>query len=296
MNLAHSSYVRINVNKEIGVDMSTIITQTDVSQYLAQIRSYPDLTKEEEFNLADRYIQNNDLRAAEKLVVHNLKNIIPIANMFRFYKLPVIDLIQEGSIGLMKEVKRFNPMNGVRLMTFAGYWIKAEMYQYIINNVQVMKVATTKAQEKLFFNLKSMKSNNLPVTEEEAKRIASALNVSIDDVVEMDVRLSYKEQSIGIQILDDENEEYFDIPDYDSNPELIVSDSEYDQFVGKSVHQLLSSFSEREQFVIKKRLIDEDKMTLKEIAKELGVSFQRVDEIYRTCLKKLRTQLSHLQA
>jgi RNA polymerase sigma-32 factor len=274
--------------------MSSITIQSENNQYIAHIKSFPDLSKDEEYSLANRYITNNDLFAAEKLVIHNLKNIITIASLFKGYNLPLIDLIQEGSIGLMKAVRKFNPMQGVRLMTFAGYYVKAELYDYILNNVHIMKIATTKSQQKLFFNLKSLKKSNLPITIEDANKIAAQLNVKVEDVIEMDIRLSAKIEST-YQLYDNE-ETVVEVPDFDSNPESIAITEDNELNILNKVHGALDKFNERERFVIQKRLIDEDKMTLKEIAIELGVSHQRVDEIFRTVVKKLRSQLSHLVA
>jgi RNA polymerase sigma-32 factor len=274
--------------------MSSIVIRAESNQYITHIKSFPDLSKDEEYSLANRYIANNDLFAAEKLVIHNLKNIIPIASLFKGYNLPLIDLIQEGSIGLMKAVKKFNPIHGVRLMTFASYYIKAELCDYILNNVHIMKIATTKPQQKLFFNLKSLKKSNLPITIEDANKIADQLNVKVEDVIEMDVRLSTKIESMH-QSIDDE-ETVVDVPDFDSNPESIMMEEDHELNILNNVHDALDKFNDRERFVIQKRLIDEEKMTLKEIAAELGVSHQRVDEIYRTTVKKLRSQLSHLVA
>jgi RNA polymerase sigma-32 factor len=274
--------------------MSSIVIRAESNQYITHIKSFPDLSKDEEYSLANRYIANNDLFAAEKLVIHNLKNIIPIASLFKGYNLPLIDLIQEGSIGLMKAVKKFNPIHGVRLMTFASYYIKAELCDYILNNVHIMKIATTKPQQKLFFNLKSLKKNNLPITIEDANKIADQLNVKVEDVIEMDVRLSTKIESMHQSIDDEETE--VDVPDFDSNPESVVMVEDHELNILRNVRDALDKFNDRERFVIQKRLIDEEKMTLKEIAAELGVSHQRVDEIYRTAVKKLRSQLSHLVA
>jgi RNA polymerase sigma-32 factor len=267
----------------------------DFNAYLRAIRAMPKLTAEEELELARRYLHHQDLLAAEQLVLCNLRYVVPIARSYRGYGLPEADLIQEGSIGLMKAVKRFDLSAGVRLMTFASHWIKAEMNEYILRNWHSVKIATTKAQRKLFFKLRSHKEGLEPLTYAQATKIAHELDVKTDEVLAMDMRLSASE--VPVAVPSDSSEEdnpMLTLMDDRYIPEMMVLAEEQEQMIYKTVHRAVEQLNVREQKIIEARLLREEKATLAELAEELGISIERVRQIEASAMKKLRSSLSLL--
>jgi RNA polymerase sigma-32 factor len=269
----------------------------DFNAYLRTIRAMPKLSAEEELELARRYLHHQDLLAAEQLVLCNLRYVIPIARSYRGYGLPEADLIQEGSIGLMKAVKRFDISAGVRLMTFASHWIKAEMNEYVLRNWHSVKIATTKAQRKLFFKLRSHKEGLEPLTYAQATKIAHELDVKTDEVLAMDMRLSASEVPVAVPSDNSEDEmPMLTLMDDRYVPETIVLAEEQEQIVYQTVHRAVEQLNEREQKIIEARLLREEKATLAELAEELGISIERVRQIEASAMKKLRSSLSLLAA
>jgi RNA polymerase sigma-32 factor len=256
------------------------------------IRSIPSLTADEEYELAIRLKRNNDLEAAKKLILSHLKLVMKIARSYSGYNLPHADLVQEGNIGLMKAVKRFDPDRGVRLVSFAIYWIKAEIQEYVVRNWRLVKTATTKAQRKLFFNLRSLKKTLKPLKSDEIKAIALELNVKEDEVREMEFRLSGQE--ISIDYSDDESEDdYYRPISYLQDSALEQSDQiEKDETESNGTESLktaLSKLDERSKAIVQSRWLTEDKSaTLHELALRYNVSAERVRQIEQNALKKIK--------
>ncbi len=258
-----------------------------------EVQKYPPiLTPEEEYNLAIELYENGSLSAAKKLVMSHMRFVAFIAHGYKGYGLEQADLIQEGTIGLMKAVKRFNPHKKVRLSSFAVYWIRAEIHEYIFKNWKIVKVATTKAQRKLFFKLKQAKSNIFQsLTNEQAKVIATDLGVKEKDVIEMESRLQLND--VAFEVSDDENayspEHY--VADPGKNPEqLVISDkSQEDQH--KKLYQALSSLDQRSIEILQSRYLKEKKETLHTLADKYGVSAERVRQLENKAIKKLKERL-----
>jgi RNA polymerase sigma-32 factor len=269
----------------------------DLNGYLRLIRSLPLLSAEEEIALARRYHEHQDLRAAEQLVLFNLRHVIPIVRSYKGYGLPEADLLQEGSIGLMKAVKRFDVGAGVRLMTFASHWIRAEINEYILKNWRMVKIATTKAQRKLFFKLRSHKSSLEAINHTQALRIANELGVKPEEVLAMDARLSLPDVSVATpQENEDDDQPILTLSDDRYIPETMAIEAETERLTQQRVQDALSTLNEREQAIIEARLLREDKMTLAELAETFGISLERVRQIETAALKKLKNHLSVLIA
>jgi RNA polymerase sigma-32 factor len=256
------------------------------------IKAFPLLTPEEEYDYATRLKNNNDLEAAQMLIVSHLRLVVSIARGYMGYGLPQADLIQEGNIGLMKAVKRFDPDRGVRLVSFAMHWIKAEMNEFIVRNWRLVKTATTKAQRKLFFNLRSMKTGMGTLQPDEINNIAKTLNVKPEDVMEMEYRLNGHEISLDAHIDDDGDESFSPIAYLEDEslqpPEhLEMKQSETAQSVGLS--RALESLDERSRRVLEARwLTESETSTLHDLAAEFGVSAERIRQIEQKAMQKIK--------
>jgi RNA polymerase sigma-32 factor len=256
------------------------------------IKSFPMLSAEEEYDLGTRLKNNNDLEAAQKLIVSHLRLVVSIARGYLGYGLPQSDLIQEGNIGLMKAVKRFDPERGVRLVSFAMHWIKAEMNEYIVRNWRLVKTATTKAQRKLFFNLRSMKKSAGTLQPDEVNSIAAKLNVKPEDVMEMEYRLNGHEISLDAHIDDDGDESYSPIAYLqDESPQpaehLEMKQADTAQSVG--LNKALESLDERSRRVLEARWLTENATsTLHDLAAEFGVSAERIRQIEQKAMQKIK--------
>ena len=262
-------------------------------RYMQSIRAIPSLTAEEELALGMRLKTSNDLEAAKTLILSHLKLVAKVAKGYSGYGLPQSDLVQEGNIGLMKAVKRFDPERGVRLVSFAIYWIKAEIQEYIVKNWRLVKTATTKAQRKLFFNLRSMKKTLKPLKSDEINSIAKELNVKPEDVREMEYRFNGNEISLDYGSEESEEDVYRPIAYLkDETPEPSEK-MEIDQSEGNSLSSLnkaLSSLDERSRLILEERwLKDKDASTLNELADKLGVSAERIRQIEQAAMKKIKT-------
>ncbi|MCX7189544.1 MAG: hypothetical protein RLZZ541_1307 [Pseudomonadota bacterium] len=276
-----------------------VLTATDsLEQYSRAIKAYPILTAEEEYALAVKFRKENDLEAARQLIVSHLRLVASIARGFNGYGLPQSDLIQEGNIGLMKAVKRFDPERGVRLVSFAMHWIKAEIHEYIVRNWRMVKIATTKAQRKLFFNLRSMKTSLNSLQPSEVEHIAKTLNVKPEDVLEMEARLSGHEISLEANIDDDADEHYSPIAylqDERLEPleAIQAKQAEFSETTGLSL--ALQSLDDRSRRVVESRwLQDEGGKTLHELADEFGVSAERIRQIEQKAMQKMKAlMLAH---
>jgi RNA polymerase sigma-32 factor len=266
--------------------------------YIQAANRVPMLTEAEEMDLARRFHDHEDLEAARKLVLSHLRLVIAVARGYLGYGLPHADLIQEGNIGLMKAVKRFDPDRGVRLVSFAMHWIKAEIHEYVVKNWRLVKIATTKAQRKLFFNLRSMKQDMGTLGPEEVQSVAARLGVKPEEVVEMETRLSGGDVALDPQVEDGE-ERYAPIAwlaaDESSEPTARIAQREYDTLQSEGLQTALAGLDERSRTIVQRRWLveeGEDAATLHELAAEFGVSAERVRQIEAKALQKMKALLT----
>jgi RNA polymerase sigma-32 factor len=264
----------------------------DIESYLASVHSIPILTREQEQELAIKLYENNDLDAARQLVIHHLRFVVHIARSYQGYGLPLADIIQEGNVGLMKAVNKFDPHKGVKVVSFAVHWIKAEIHEYILRNWRQVKIATTKAQRKLFFNLRSKKKDLEWLTKDEAEKIAADLNVEVKDVLHMENRLSSTDASFDSPISSDSDEEVMSpsqfLEDKRFSPEDLVANSEAEDMNHAALFEALESLDERSKDILLRRYLAEDKATLHDLADEYKVSAERIRQIESGALKKLK--------
>jgi RNA polymerase sigma-32 factor len=264
--------------------------------YVERVSSIPVLSREEELELAKRFHEHQDLDAARLLVLSHLRFVVHVARGYMGYGLPVADLIQEGNVGLMKAVKRFDPDMGVRLVSFAIHWIRAEIHEYVIRNWRLVRVATTKAQRKLFFNLRRMKKNLAWLSDEETRAVAGELGVEPREVREMEQRLAARDLSFDPAPDADEEEGvgspslYLPSPDLD--PAANVEKEEWEGAVSDSLAAAIGKLDERSRAVIKARWLAEDKRTLQDLADEFGVSAERIRQIEATAIGRLRAEMA----
>jgi len=279
------------MNNALTIPLSPSLDSFDL--YQQQVQAIPLLTEQEEMKLAKKLHDENDLNAARQLIMSHLRLVIKIARSYSGYGLNQADLVQEGNIGLMKAVKRFDPSRGVRLVSFAMYWIKAEIQEFVVRNWRLVKTATTKAQRKLFFNLRSMKKTLQPLKQEEIKDIAKELNVKESDVKEMEYRFNGNEIALDYQDEDNEDEVFRPISylqDENADPvkQLISKESESNNL--SALSNAIKSIDERSRYVLESRWLSEEKSkTLHELADELGVSAERIRQIEQNALKKLKS-------
>jgi len=262
--------------------------------YVNTVTQIPVLDRETEQELALRLREGNDLDAARQLVVSHLRFVVHIARGYNGYGLPFSDLIQEGNVGLMKAVKRFDPTVGVRLVSYAVHWIRAEIHEYVLRNWRVVKVATTKAQRKLFFNLRKAKKNLSWLNDGETKAVADDLGVSVTEVTEMEKRLSSRDLSFDPVPGNDEDGDYGPaayLPADDQTPEQIVADHQYKDQSEARLSAGLEILDERSRDIIKRRWLSESKTTLTTLADEYGVSAERIRQVEATALKKLKQHI-----
>jgi len=262
--------------------------------YIHTVNRFPILSAEEERSLAQRFRQEGDLEAARGLVLSHLRLVVAIARGYLGYGLPHADLIQEGNIGLMKAVKRFDPDRGVRLVSFAIHWIKAEMHEHVLRNWRLVKVATTKAQRKLFFNLRSMKKGLAPLTSDDVSRVAKELRVKPEEVVEMETRLSGQE--IAFEADQDDESAYAPVnylaADHDAEPLRVLEAKEWEQSRASGLANALNSLDPRSRRIVEARwLREDDAATLHELAAEFKVSAERIRQIEAKALEKMRKAL-----
>ena len=260
--------------------------------YFDAVSRIPVLSREDETALATRFRSENDLDAARQLVLSHLRFVVHIARGYSGYGLPIGDIVQEGNVGLMKAVKRFDPAVGVRLVSFAVHWIRAEIHEYVLRNWRLVKVATTKAQRKLFFNLRKYKRSLGWLTAEETQAVARDLGVSTDEVTEMERRLASRDLSYDpAPDADDEEESYSPsayLPAPDADPAIAVERAEWDDDVTDRVARAMTQLDARSQAVLRARWTGESKATLHELAEEYGVSAERIRQIEANAIKKLR--------
>ena len=262
-----------------------------LDSYLQAVNAVPVLSKEEEQELARRLVDHGDLDAARALVVSQLRFVVHIARGYAGYGLPLGDLIQEGNVGLMKAVKRFDPDVGVRLVSFAVHWIRAEIHEFVIRNWKLVKVATTKAQRKLFFNLRKAKKHLGWLSDAETKAVAKDLGVSEREVTEMEQRLYSSDVTFDPAPGDDEEKPYAPamyLPHPDSDPAAELEADDWESQATERMLQSLEALDERSRDIVESRWLTENKATLHELADKYGVSAERIRQIENNAIKKLR--------
>jgi len=263
--------------------------------YIDRVSQIPVLTKEDEVALAIRFRSEADLDAARQLVLSHLRFVVHIARGYLGYGLPMGDLVQEGNVGLMKAVKRFDPGVGVRLVSFAVHWIRAEIHEYVLRNWRLVKVATTKSQRKLFFNLRRMKKNMAWLSEEETQAVARDLGVEVSDVREMEQRLSARDMSFDPTPESDEEESYSPamyLPASNADPAIEVEREEWEEDSSDRLSIALEKLDERSRSILKRRWMTDNKATLHELADEYGISAERVRQVETNAISKLKGMMA----
>ena len=268
-----------------------------LDQYIQSVNRIPLLTEKEESDLARSLRDEGDVEAARKLVLSHLRVVVAIARGYLGYGLPHSDLIQEGNVGLMKAVKRFDPDRGVRLVSFAIHWIKAEIHEYIVKNWRLVKIATTKAQRKLFFNLRSMRRSSSTLQGDEVLAMAEHLGVKPEEVREMETRLSGAD--VALEAGPDDDEERFApiayLADPHAEPSEVIAQRQYAHLQDEGLHTALAKLDDRSRTIVQRRwLADGEAATLHELAAEYGVSAERIRQIEAKAMQKMRSQLAEL--
>lgn len=260
--------------------------------YVDRVSQIPVLSKDEEVALANRFRQEGDLEAARELVLSHLRFVVHIARGYLGYGLPMGDLVQEGNVGLMKAVKRFDPGVGVRLVSFAVHWIRAEIHEYVLRNWRLVKVATTKSQRKLFFNLRRMKKTLTWLSEEETQAVARELGVEARDVREMEQRLSARDMPFDPTPEGDEEEAPYSpamyLPAVNADPATEVEREEWEEDSSDRLSVALEKLDERSRTILKRRWMTDDKATLHELAAQYGISAERVRQVETNAINKLK--------
>ena len=270
----------------------------NIDAYISTVNRLPMLSAEEESTLARKLRDEGDLAAAQKLVMSHLRLVVSIARGYLGYGLPHADLIQEGNVGLMKAVKRFDPEQGVRLVSYAMHWIKAEIHEYILRNWRMVKLATTKAQRKLFFNLRSHKTGLDTMTPEQVDELASSLNVKREDVIEMETRLSGRDIALDAPSEEDDDAKFAPISYLSaehSEPLKMLEAKQYDRLQSEGLEQALTKLDARSRRIVEARWLANDDgsgATLHELAEEFGVSAERIRQIEAAAMKKMKVALS----
>jgi RNA polymerase sigma-32 factor len=267
-----------------------LLRNQNTDSYESSIKSIPFLTPERETELAKNLQEKNCLASAEELIFSHLRFVSHVARGYGGYGLEKSDLIQEGNIGLMKAVKRFNPDIGVRLVSFAVHWIKAEIHEFVLRNFRTVRIATTKAHKKLFYNLRKKKKGTNWLTNDEAKYIAEELNVAKKDVFEMESRLSGKDPSLNIADESDDQDSFTPalfIEDNQSNFSLQIEEENTTSHNNQNLKIALGQLKDRDRDIVQSRWLDEDKKTLSELANKYGISAERVRQVENNAIKNL---------
>ncbi|HBR91257.1 MAG TPA: RNA polymerase sigma factor RpoH [Acinetobacter nosocomialis] len=268
----------------------------NLGAYISTVNQIPILTAEQEKELAERYYYDQDLDAAKMLVMSHLRFVVHIARSYAGYGLPQGDLIQEGNLGLMKAVKRFDPNMGVRLVSFAVHWIKAEIHEYVIRNWRIVKIATTKAQRKLFFNLRSLKKSSKKLTLEEAQSIANDLNVTPEQVLEMEGHLTAYDAAFEAQGDDDDDTPHtapaLYLEDNRYDPARLVENEDWEEQSTSALHDAMDQLDDRSRNILQRRWLDDDKSTLHELAAEYNVSAERIRQLEKNAMEKIKVAMS----
>jgi len=281
----------INTAMALSESMA-LVPQGSIGAYIQSVNQIPMLTPEEELELGARLHDEGDLTAARRLVMSHLRFVVHVAKGYMGYGLPQADLIQEGNIGLMKAVKRFDPSFGVRLVSFAVHWIKAEIHEFVLRNWRIVKVATTKAQRKLFFNLRKSKKRLGWFTDQEVNTVANELGVSAKEVMEMEGRLSAQDPTFDAPSDSNDDEVAFApahyLEDKSNNVATLVENSNWQIAASNRLSSALATLDERSQDIIKSRWLGEKKSTLHELAAQYDISAERIRQLENNALKKLK--------
>ena len=279
-----------------ALELKLALPTGDLAAYRQAVNSLPMLSAAQEKELAERYRATQDLDAAWELVTSHLRFVVRIARGYSGYGLPEADLIQEGNIGLMKAVKRFDPNVGVRLVSFAVHWVRAEIHEYILRNWRIVKVATTKAQRKLFFNLRGAKKRLGWLNRQEVDAVADDLGVSPEAVLEMEKRLSAYDAAFDAQAGDDGESDRFApagyLQDMRFEPSAQVEAEDWESHSEQRLHEALDGLDARSCDIVKKRWLDDDKATLQELADTYGISAERVRQLEKNAMNKLKAVLA----
>ena len=277
-------------------EMEALAPGGDLQAYINSVHSIGVLTSEEEKKLAEDLYYRNDLDAARKLVLAHLRFVIYVAKTYSGYGLPEADLIQEGNVGLMKAIRKFNPEMGVRLVSFAVHWIKAEIHEYVLKNWKIVKIATTKPQRKLFFNLRSKKKGLGWLTEEEAEAMAKDLGVKPSEVREMEKRLSGTDMPFDPLTESDDDEASYSpsqyLEDEDANPAEIFAKDSLDETNTSQLYEAINQLDDRSRDILQDRWLADEKLTLHELAEKYDISAERVRQIEKNAMKKVKQSFS----
>lgn len=270
----------------------------NLESYIHAIHAIPVLKVEEERSLAERLRENEDLESARQLILHNLRFVVKVARGYNGYGLPLSDLIQEGNVGLMKAVKRFDPTMNVRLISFAVHWIRAEIHEYILRNWKIVKIATTKAQRKLFFNLRSSKSRLGWLSNAQAEEVAVDLGVSKADVLEMEKRLGAHDVAFDLPNGSEDDDNAYSPSQYLVNgaadPADTLEEEQWQSYTRERFQDELAELDERSQDILKSRWLSEQKATLQDLATKYGVSAERIRQLENAAVKKLKAAVSEV--
>lgn len=276
------------------INSMSLVPQGSIGAYVQSVNQFSMLSAEAEKELAERLFHEGDLEAAKKLVMSHLRFVVYIAKSYAGYGLAQADLIQEGNIGLMKAVKRFDPSVGVRLVSFAVHWIKAEIHEYVIRNWRMVKIATTKAQRKLFFNLRRAKKRLGWFSHDEVATVAENLNVSTKDVLEMESRLNAQDQSFDLSDSDDDESGFAPVQyleDKSADVFQVVETENTQLHTKNKLYAALSTLDERSQDIVSSRWLSEPKATLHELAARYGISAERIRQLEENAMKKLQSNM-----
>ena len=271
---------------------NALIPGGNLAAYIHAVSAFPVLPVERERELAERLHHHQDLEAARTLVLSHLRFVVHIARSYAGYGLPLADIIQEGNVGLMKAVKRFDPSKGVRLISFAVHWIKAEIHEYVLRNWRIVKVATTKAQRKLFFNLRSSKKRLGWLNNEEAAAVAGELGVAVSEVREMEQRLAASDPAFDLSADDDDDSpalapvQYLE--DSGADPAVLVEEADWEQCTQRRLSAAVATLDPRSRDILEQRWLHEGKVTLHDLAAKYEVSAERIRQLEQTAIKKIR--------
>ncbi len=280
------------------MQLPILSSEGNLAIYLQEIKKFPILTAEEEYMLAKRYKEHGDTEAAHKLVTSHLRLVAKIAMGYRGYGLPVTDLISEGNVGIMQAVKKFDPERGFRLATYAMWWIRAQIQEYVLHSWSLVKIGTTAAQKKLFFNLKKLKNqlssiDSGDLSPENAREIATRLNVKEGEVVDMNNRLFSGDQSLNVQVGDEGDTEWQDmLVDSNETHDNQIANKDELKYRKKIFEQALEILNEREKEIITLRKLQEKPVKLEELSKKFNISRERVRQIEEKAFEKLQKQVS----
>jgi len=276
--------------------MNELVSSNALDLYISKINKLPILTAEEEFSIAVRFKKTNDPEAAEKLVTSNLRFVVKIAHEYKNYGIKLIDLIQEGNIGLMHAVKKFDPYRGYRLISYAVWWIRAYMQNFIIKSWSLVKIGTTQAQRKLFFKLNQAKKKlqNMSARNPEFAEIAENLNVKEAEIEEMDIRMSNRDLSLDAFISDDGDSSFLDSLAYEGeDQEQALIRKEENALVRLNISGALATLNEREKYIIQNRIMADDPLTLQDIGDKFNITRERARQIEKDALRKIRAAIPY---